>query len=46
LSRPPGATERKLWLEALASAGKKGRRAVFEDAAWALLNSSEFLFNH
>jgi hypothetical protein len=58
LSRPPTAAERKRFaahreeeIELPAGKGKarKGiapRQAVFDDALWALLNTTEFIFNH
>jgi hypothetical protein len=44
-ARPPGAAETAAALKHL----KKypdNRRAAAEDLAWALMNSTEFLFNH
>ncbi len=49
LSRPPGVTERNGALAALGEAATEGpesRREAFEDLAWAVLSSKEFLFNH
>jgi hypothetical protein len=45
LSRRPTAEESKLALETIPDRGA-GRQAAFEDLFWALLNSSEFVFNH
>ncbi len=51
LSREPTAAETKVWVKALSEpvAGKNKReakKAALEDLFWALLNSSEFTFNH
>ena len=51
LSRPPAAHERQALLAKMQAAtsrtpGPAGRRALVEDLAWALLTSTEFLFNH
>jgi hypothetical protein len=45
VSRRPTADESKAALEAIPERGA-GRQAAFEDLFWALLNSSEFVFNH
>jgi hypothetical protein len=45
LSRRPAAEESKLALETIRDPSA-GRQAAFEDLFWALLNSSEFVFNH
>src|SRR5439155_4243549 len=45
LSRKPTADELTIALAALPERGA-GRQAAFEDLFWALLNSSEFVFNH
>jgi hypothetical protein len=44
LCRPPTAREREHF--AHFRAGKKDRFAVFSDTLWALINTSEFVFNH
>jgi hypothetical protein len=44
LSRPPSAAEKKRFVAHLTSAPKAG--ALVEEAIWALLNCSEFRFNH
>jgi hypothetical protein len=46
LSRPPTEDEKAKMLEAITSAPEGEKRAVIEDALWALLSSREFLFNH
>ena len=45
LSRRPSDEERKLFSEYIATA-EDNRDAALADVFWALLNSSEFLFNH
>jgi hypothetical protein len=45
VSRKPTPDETKAALAALPERGA-GRQAAFEDLFWALLNSSEFVFNH
>jgi hypothetical protein len=42
LSRPPTDSEREKWVGYVKKGGKKG----YEDVLWAMLNSSEFVFNH
>jgi hypothetical protein len=42
LSRPPTDAERDKWVAYVKKGGKKG----YEDVLWAMLNSSEFVFNH
>jgi hypothetical protein len=42
LARPATATEREKW----AAYVKKGGKKAYEDVLWAMLNSSEFVFNH
>jgi hypothetical protein len=44
LGRPPRAEEVKKLTDYAAAQGN--RKAAFEDALWALLNTKEFLFNH
>ena len=44
LCRPPTAREQQLALAHLAAA--KDRTAAMEDIAWAILNKTEFLFQH
>ena len=48
LGRPPSAREREPLLAALApdGAAPDARRRALEDLAWAVLTSTEFLFNH
>ena len=43
LVRPPTPAEEAVALDHLDAAGPAGRRAAFEDLAWALLNGAEFL---
>lgn len=42
LSRPPTDAEREKWTAYV----KKGGKKAYEDVLWAMLNSSEFVFNH
>jgi hypothetical protein len=44
LTRPP--TDRERAHFAAVAAGRKDRAALFADTLWALINTSEFLFNH
>ncbi len=44
LARKPAAEERDTALKYIKEVGK--REEAFEDIFWALLNSTEFLFNH
>jgi hypothetical protein len=44
LSRKPTASESKHMLELIA--GQTTDRKAYEDVLWALLNSTEFAFNH
>jgi hypothetical protein len=44
LSRRPNAAEKTRFSEY--RAGQKNRRKVFEDTLWALMNTTEFIFNH
>jgi hypothetical protein len=47
LSRPPDADERAMCLEALGECESiTDRNQVLSDILWALLNSTEFAFNH
>src|SRR6185503_19131678 len=46
LARQPTEAEKRKLVEAISSAEVKERRAVIEDALWAILSSREFLFNH
>jgi len=48
LGRTPDEQEQKMVQKLLRAAGgdETARREVFEDTFWALLNSSEFFFNH
>lgn len=45
-ARPPRNAERERLVRVLADAAPAERRAVLEDAFWAVLSSKEFLFNH
>lgn len=45
-SRYPRGEERDRILKATRSESGEGRRRVFEDLAWAIFTSKEFLFNH
>jgi hypothetical protein len=44
LSRPPSDRERALFEQV--RAGRKNRISAFTDCLWALINTSEFVFNH
>jgi hypothetical protein len=44
VSRPPTAKEKARFAEF--RAGQKARRKVFADTLWALVNTTEFIFNH
>jgi hypothetical protein len=47
LSRPPDDEERALFAQALAAAADAPeRQRVASDMLWALVNSTEFSFNH
>jgi hypothetical protein len=47
LSRPPREEERARWIAAIEKReNKNDRRQALADLMWALLNGSEFLFNH
>ncbi len=45
LNRPPNAAERQRFVQHLTS-DARASEALIEEAVWALLNSSEFRFNH
>jgi len=45
-SRLPSPDEKNIGVEFLASRPSDKRRQAAEDLAWAMLNSTEFLFNH
>ncbi|MCU1259460.1 MAG: hypothetical protein JWO80_2345 [Bryobacterales bacterium] len=45
-SRYPTAAEKQTIADALAKAPAEGRREAFEDMAWALLTSKQFVFNY
>ena len=44
LSRPPAPEEKEIVLKYFAQ--RKDRAGAAQDAAWALFNTKEFLFNH
>jgi len=46
LARPPTATEKARFAEAVGAAQGLELRLAIEDAYWALMSSKEFLFNH
>jgi hypothetical protein len=46
LSRLPTAKEKKLFEEYKQENSKLSRRDLFTDALWALINTTEFIFNH
>jgi hypothetical protein len=47
LSRPPRSEERTRWVAAIEKhQAEADRRQALADLFWAILNSSEFLFNH
>jgi hypothetical protein len=46
LSRYPTEKDRKFFADYKAAKPGANRRDVFADAMWALLNTSEFIFNH
>ena len=46
LSRRPSAVESKFFVDALAKKGFLSRSAIQADLYWALINSTEFSWNH
>jgi hypothetical protein len=49
LARPATGAEREKWVAYVTAErppGKKGGKKAYEDVLWAMLNSSEFVFNH
>jgi len=46
LSRLPSEPERKRLLPLLANAANPADRKAYDDVLWAILNSTEFAFNH
>ena len=46
LSRLPTEKEKKLFAEYKEENSKLSRRELFTDALWALINTTEFIFNH
>lgn len=46
LSRLPTEKEKKLFAEYKEENAKMSRRELFNDALWALINTTEFIFNH
>ena len=46
LTRKPSDVERKKFMDAIVGTDEKEKKQALEDVIWALINSTEFGYNH